>query len=193
MHSKSKAKYWVNMILPPMITMFVSALWHGVSWNMLIWGGLHGIYQIVEHLGQKIHPQPPMNERSWWKQGMNIAGTFIFSVLAWVPFKMPLAAALAYWRSMLRWVKPDLYEYRLAIAGQIKFPPLTNSQYINIVCFVILALAILFDLAQNHQKSELFLQQWPRWAQVIVIVVLLTVIVLAAYSNNVAPFVYQTF
>ena len=31
-----------------MITMLVSGLWHGADWTFVIWGGLHGVYQIVE-------------------------------------------------------------------------------------------------------------------------------------------------
>lgn len=33
-----------------MIVFLVSGLWHGASWNFVIWGGLHGIYQIVGNL-----------------------------------------------------------------------------------------------------------------------------------------------
>lgn len=30
------------------ITMLVSGLWHGANWTFVFWGGLHGIYQIIE-------------------------------------------------------------------------------------------------------------------------------------------------
>ena len=33
-----------------MITMFLGGLWHGASWNFIIWGGLHGIYLGFERL-----------------------------------------------------------------------------------------------------------------------------------------------
>ena len=33
-----------SIVLPPMTTMFVSALWHNVGWSMLLWGGMHGVY-----------------------------------------------------------------------------------------------------------------------------------------------------
>ncbi|MDY0376735.1 MAG: MBOAT family O-acyltransferase [Desulfobacterium sp.] len=32
------------------ITFLVSGLWHGASWNFVIWGGLHGIYLIFENI-----------------------------------------------------------------------------------------------------------------------------------------------
>jgi hypothetical protein len=58
---------------------------------------------------------------------------------------------------------------------------------------MLLLLAILFDLAQNRRKSETFMLSWPRWVQILLVVVLLFAIVLATYSNNIAPFVYQSF
>ena len=32
------------------ITMLLGGLWHGASWNFVIWGALHGVYQIVGNL-----------------------------------------------------------------------------------------------------------------------------------------------
>ena len=37
---KGEARTYVNL----MITMLLGGLWHGASWNFVIWGGLHGIY-----------------------------------------------------------------------------------------------------------------------------------------------------
>jgi alginate O-acetyltransferase complex protein AlgI len=33
-----------------MITMLLGGLWHGASWNFVIWGGLHGTYLAIERL-----------------------------------------------------------------------------------------------------------------------------------------------
>lgn len=33
-----------------MITMLLGGLWHGASWTFVVWGGLHGLYLIVERL-----------------------------------------------------------------------------------------------------------------------------------------------
>ena len=30
-----------------MVTFLVSGLWHGASWSFVVWGGLHGLYQII--------------------------------------------------------------------------------------------------------------------------------------------------
>ncbi len=31
------------------ITMLLGGLWHGASWNFVVWGGLHGIYLMINH------------------------------------------------------------------------------------------------------------------------------------------------
>ena len=41
-----------------MLTMLLSGLWHGADWSFVIWGGLHGMYQVIEdfchrHLSKK--------------------------------------------------------------------------------------------------------------------------------------------
>lgn len=37
---KGQARTYINL----MITMLLGGLWHGASWNFVIWGGLHGFY-----------------------------------------------------------------------------------------------------------------------------------------------------
>ena len=38
----------VRTIVNLMATMLLGGLWHGASWTFVVWGGLHGIYLVVE-------------------------------------------------------------------------------------------------------------------------------------------------
>lgn len=40
---KGKIRKYINL----MIVFLVSGLWHGASWNFVIWGGLNGAYQVI--------------------------------------------------------------------------------------------------------------------------------------------------
>ena len=40
-----------------MITMLLGGLWHGAKWTFLIWGGLHGLVQVIETLWRKRRPR----------------------------------------------------------------------------------------------------------------------------------------
>lgn len=46
----SKIKWYRNLLL----TFFVSGLWHGANWTYVVWGLLHGIYQVISKLTYKI-------------------------------------------------------------------------------------------------------------------------------------------
>src|SRR6202000_55580 len=37
-----------------MLTMLIGGLWHGASWNFVIWGGLHGFALIVHREWQRV-------------------------------------------------------------------------------------------------------------------------------------------
>ena len=44
-----------------MIVFLVSGLWHGASWTFVIWGALHGLYQVIENIISKIIPKKENN------------------------------------------------------------------------------------------------------------------------------------
>jgi D-alanyl-lipoteichoic acid acyltransferase DltB (MBOAT superfamily) len=73
-------------------TMLLGGLWHGASWNFVIWGGLHGAALAVNHLWIGA------SERFGWREGralwMKIVGVAMawvvtqgFVMLCWVPFR----------------------------------------------------------------------------------------------------------
>jgi D-alanyl-lipoteichoic acid acyltransferase DltB (MBOAT superfamily) len=43
---KGKIRTYINQL----ITMLLGGLWHGASWNFVIWGGLHGIFLAIHKL-----------------------------------------------------------------------------------------------------------------------------------------------
>ncbi len=67
-----------------MITMLLGGLWHGASWNFVIWGGLHGLALVIERLlgitGEGKHWIPGV---VWWFV------TLHFVCLTWVFFRAP--------------------------------------------------------------------------------------------------------
>ncbi|MBS0642221.1 MAG: MBOAT family protein, partial [Proteobacteria bacterium] len=62
-----------------MATMLLAGLWHGASWNFVLWGGLHGA-ALVTHAQyrQRFRPLPVVLAR---------ALTLLCVVVAWVPFR----------------------------------------------------------------------------------------------------------
>ncbi len=47
----SRCAKWRHM-LNLLIVFLVSGLWHGAAWTYVLWGAIHGIYQVIGHLTQ---------------------------------------------------------------------------------------------------------------------------------------------
>lgn len=182
-----------NVVLPPMVTMLVSGMWHGLSWNMLLWGGMHGLFMVLERLPSLVKPVTPLNKRPMWRQRLGVLLTFSLATLAWVPFRMEVPVALQYWYGMLRWTMPD---FKALVLGLIGWSPLWNWSMLglpNPLLFLVLAVAITLDVFQHRAAGEEWLLNWPRWAQVLLVITLLLVALLAFFADTSAPFVYQGF
>lgn len=69
-----------------MTTMLLGGLWHGASWRFVAWGGLHGLYLVVERLLRHV-----CGEVAWLKaRPMRLVlalATFVLVCVAWVFFR----------------------------------------------------------------------------------------------------------
>lgn len=65
-----------------MVTMLLGGLWHGANWTFVVWGGLHGLFLMINHGWRALFPQSASTWRVW-----HVALTFICVVLAWVIFR----------------------------------------------------------------------------------------------------------
>ena len=182
-----------NILLPPLATMLVSGLWHGLAWNLLLWGGLHGLYLVLERLPSLVKPLPPMNKRPCWQQNTGRILTFLLAALAWLPFRASLPQAWEYFTGMFHWETPDLLSLARTLVGWLPLSGWTQFNLPNPILFLVLAAAIGFDALQHRAGKEEFLQSLPRWFQVLLVVLLLFVAVLAFFADATAPFVYQGF
>ncbi len=59
-----------------MITMVIGGLWHGASWNFVIWGALNGIALVIYKLWKKISPYEKSNH--WAAVAWKVFFTFTF-------------------------------------------------------------------------------------------------------------------
>ena len=74
---------YVNLL----VTMLLGGLWHGASWTYVAWGGLHGIYLVVNHGWEALRERLGFrNPGLAWKLGAAFL-TFAAVVYAWVFFR----------------------------------------------------------------------------------------------------------
>ncbi|HYI49398.1 MAG TPA: MBOAT family protein [Allosphingosinicella sp.] len=72
-----------RLCLALMTTMLLGGLWHGASWNFVIWGALHGSVLAVERLWREFRPKG-------WKPLPNVVGVIVtlhIVLLGWIFFR----------------------------------------------------------------------------------------------------------
>ena len=84
---KGVSRKYLNL----MIVFLISGLWHGASWNFVIWGAIHGLYQIIGGITK------PWRDAAWRAIHVDVAGklsrlvkcsiTFLLVNIAWIFFR----------------------------------------------------------------------------------------------------------
>jgi D-alanyl-lipoteichoic acid acyltransferase DltB (MBOAT superfamily) len=88
------ARRYLNL----MITMLLGGLWHGAGWGFILWGGLHGLFLVLNHLWRTI---TPAGASGILRHTASVLLTFVVVVVAWVPFRShSLEGALGMLRGM---------------------------------------------------------------------------------------------
>ena len=77
-NQKGKARQYINL----MLTMVLGGLWHGASWNFVLWGALHGVGLAFDKfwLSLKI-------SKTWLMQALGRIVTFNFVCFCWIFFR----------------------------------------------------------------------------------------------------------
>ena len=67
-----------------MLTMLLGGLWHGASWNFVIWGGYHGALLGLERVVGRKHFQ---EQPHWLAYPFRAVVTFVLVCIGWVFFR----------------------------------------------------------------------------------------------------------
>lgn len=75
-----------------MITFIVSGVWHGAAYNFILWGVLHGLFQVIGKVSDswklKCWNLMGLNKNSRFYRIINIIETFCLVAYAWLIFKV---------------------------------------------------------------------------------------------------------
>ena len=181
----------VRHALNIMITFLVSGLWHGASWNYVLWGGIHGALQIIEGFF-------PWNKKSSRFQTdrrlhamlciVTVPATFLLVCFAWIFFRAAtLQDAFYVIRNMFTGIgSPYTYIHDCALQLGLTFRNLVFH------CLPLIPL-FLFDLASLKTdvialiSRQRFFIRWP------VYILLLLVILLFSEKGVTTEFIYMQF
>lgn len=187
-----KLKQYRNIL----ITFCVSGLWHGAAWTYVIWGLLHGIYQILEkELTQIVnifHARFHTRKESFGYKFFSVVVTFIFVDLAWIIFRADsIYQAFHYIQRMFLyrdwWSFFDMSIYEMGL----------DVQEMHIL-FIALAFLLLVELLKYKKKETLaaFLQkQWIVFRFAFLLFMLFFVVIFGYYGPGFdsSQFIYFQF
>jgi D-alanyl-lipoteichoic acid acyltransferase DltB (MBOAT superfamily) len=86
--SQTTAVKWARNVL---VTFLLSGLWHGASWNYVLWGLYHGLLLIAARVNSKLRnsqlPREQTEERTGVVRVAKIAGMFVLTCFGWLLFR----------------------------------------------------------------------------------------------------------
>ncbi|MCI9681626.1 MAG: MBOAT family protein [Lachnospiraceae bacterium] len=123
-----------------LVTFLVSGLWHGADWTYVLWGGIHGLGQILEREWNRMFRIDP-NKKTWLKMGC----TFLFVSVTWIFFRANTISDAGYILTHLfdGITDPKAYltdgYHAFQHAGMVQVPGL-STLIISFLCILILLL-----------------------------------------------------
>lgn len=136
------------------VTFLVSGIWHGANWTFIVWGVLHGLFQVVEKaLGlNKLHSKGLI-------KCFRISITFILVSFAWIFFRMPTL------NDAVGVINKIVFSPSLDFHIFMEYKTLLIPLYIMILADVICEFSSRFDLFHNRYIAV-------RWAAYMFILIL---------------------
>ncbi len=146
-----------------MIVFLASGLWHGADWSYVVWGGIHGAYQVIgDYLAsfrEKCIRKLRVNTACFSWKFLQTTVTFILVVFAWIFFRADsIGDAFHYIRRI--WMRPTPW---VLFNGEIFTLGLDRPE-MNILLVSICMLGLV-DLVRYRKKMTLdvFLMQQNLW------------------------------
>lgn len=169
----SKLKQYRNL----MITFLVSGLWHGANWTYVIWGGIHGLYQIIgkelRPLKDRLYPLIGIRLDSIsYRIGQAVCTSFL-AMLAWIVFRADsLGDAVIYISRMF--TKWDLWVLTDGTLDTLGFANVREW----FVLFTAILIMLLADIILNSKKLRIdaFLEEQGDFYRMIAVIMFIAMI-----------------
>jgi len=174
-NKKGKLRKYLNIL----IIFLLSGLWHGASWNFLIWGLLNGIFRI---LGEILIPIK-MKLSKLFKIDLECISiiwlkriiVFCLITVTWVFFNLELSDAISFLKKLIMLYPSDFFNESILTIG---------GSYIKtfFITFYLLIFLIIQSLRKDEKKYYCVFKIQPFILQILTLSLLLVIIVF--YSIN---------
>jgi D-alanyl-lipoteichoic acid acyltransferase DltB (MBOAT superfamily) len=161
---KGRMRTYANLLF----TMLLGGLWHGASWNFVLWGGYHGAALAIERAlwGRE-------EKRGWVRIPLTIV-TFAIVTIGWVFFRAKTFAAAVF------------------VIGQMFSGP-RGVSLLSPFQWQLAFATLLIALAEEYRQLLTRVAHSPAWARTLAAVIALLAIEIFTASDRSIPFVYFQF
>jgi alginate O-acetyltransferase complex protein AlgI len=171
---KGEVRTYLNLAL----TMLLGGLWHGASWNFVVWGGLHGLYLAIHKLITKEAIIPSDNLKSFRiKDVVQILFTNLLVLFTWLFFRSTT------------WATTQLFFSKI-----ILWEPSENAFWFATTTLTFMALTIITDLCEYLTRKHIFLLEIKAAGfRIGILTALFLFTMLYIYQSKPMPFLYFKF
>lgn len=99
---------WIRNVL---ITFFVTGLWHGASWNYVLWGLYHGVLLCLHRIKESLR-RTKRRARHSVRRALAIIGFFLLTSVGWILFR---AHSIGQARDILQILISDVGNFKLNV------------------------------------------------------------------------------
>lgn len=173
---KGKIRTYLNLFL----TMLLGGLWHGASWNFIVWGGLHGVALAVHKYVRSLLERAKNYRSTGWKRFFAVVLTFHFVCFCWIFFRNTTFEGSA---TMIRQI---FTAFHPELAGQL------FTGYWKV--FLLMGVGYLLHACPDRWQEACSrgMIRLPLVGQALVLI-LLVYLVMQVKSSDIQPFIYFQF
>lgn len=188
---KGTFRKYVNI----MIVFLVSGLWHGANWTFIVWGFLHGSFQVI---GQITRPLKDWLAAAFglrtdslsYKIGQMFI-TYLLVNFAWIFFRAPnMSVAFEVIRRMFTvWNPWIIFDGSLFELG------LSSGNFFVGICSLLMLLAVSLAQYRGVAIGRIFAEQGYIFRSVLTLILLFAIILFGVYGPgyNAGQFIYFQF
>jgi len=176
-NKKGNSRTYVNLIT----VMFLGGLWHGASWNFVVWGLMHGIYLAIQKIFTNKFPKLKNSNliQKKYIKIFSIIVTQYFIFMTWLAFRVQDLDALSY--VLYKYIILDFAtESTLQMMSHNKIPII-----LIVVFFILNYISYKTNIIEKISKAKL--KYW--------LIFLITIMVSILFLYDTAPqdFIYFRF